>query len=605
MEILFDKQKIIFIKIFLFISVIFLISQGCRCLICENQGKDNPQYNLGQLINSTYDDFAPILLDNKTIIFSSNRGGMYGFIVDTKFYGEDLFLSKVYDGAWTKPTILEFPTSTGYNEGTISLVNLNNNLSTIIARTHSPQGIGGSDLYLTNFNGINFDEFKNLGSEINTQYWESHPSISGDGNILIFSSNRPGGLGGADLYVSFKMGNSWSIPQNLGPNINTEFDEISPFLSLYDNETILFYSSNYLGKDFNILYAFQKNDFNWYNSIELDNKINSSFNEMFPAITDDFKYIYFSSDRPGGCGALDLYSAPLFIEKPCPEFEGIILDEETKKPLIVKTKIKISSVYDNFEIINSESIIPRSEFIVKNLCSGDYIITMSAKGYLTKDIDFNIGLKRDKRIFTLKSVSSNPPKKIFDLKEYNIPFFVTGYYKLNTTENLEILRKRLKTDLATARYIENPGNKYDKYAEKIESIFRDSVYTFVIDTLLPEIRIDDEYIEIEVFGYTDPRRLNSIYVEESIEYNDMAVYNNTIINNEILSNLRAYYTMIYLDQLLMKNEEFRELKNIERIKYRIQGLGVDTEKKDANEEIDYDARRRVQIKIWQKPLNDN
>ena len=82
----------------------------------------------------------------------------------------------------------------------------------------------------------------NLGANINTEFWESSPSLSPDKNALYFSSDRPGGYGGKDLYVSYRVNGKWLPAENMGPEINTAGDELAPFIHA-DNQT-LYYTSN-------------------------------------------------------------------------------------------------------------------------------------------------------------------------------------------------------------------------------------------------------------------------------------------------------------------------------------------------------------------------
>lgn len=590
------------LALFTSIILMFLAAQGCRCLICDNNEGEDPQYNLGKLVNSPYDEFAPVVLSENKLVFTSNKGTVGDYIKDDRFYGEDIYISLLNENHWQNAHLLDEPANTFNNEGTLAKTVLNNGRHTIMARSHSTDGFGGVDLYLAKFNGEVFFDFKNLGEKINTVYWEAHPTLSNDGKILVFASNRPNGYGGSDLYISYKDGNSWSNPENLGPKINTERNELSPYL-ITGKKDILFYSTEDSQNELNIYYNFLMGKNKWGSKRLIENNVNTQFNEAFPCITEDLETIYFCSDRPGGCGGYDLYKAPLKIEDECNGIKGKILDKNTGEPILANANVVIR---DNAEILNRvKSKVPNNEYFIEELCIGKYNFEISAAGYFPLDTMINVNFQDEYLTHYLTAKPPLEPKKVFDLREYNIPFFVTGYYKLNTKENLSILRNRINTDLANVSYIENPGNKYDRYADKIESIFKDSVYSFVIDSLLSEINIEDEFVEIEVFGYTDPRKLSSIYVEETIQYDDIAVYNNSIINNEVLSNLRAYYTMVYLDELLMQNVEYRELKNKGRITYKIKGLGVDTQQKDFNKEIDYDARRRVQIKIWQRPLNDN
>lgn len=138
------------------------------------------------------------------------------------------------------------------------------------------------------------------GSGFSTAY----PGISPDGNALYFASNRPDGYGGFDLYVSYRMGNTWSTPENLGPNVNTPGNEISPF---FDGAALFFSSDWHQGLGgYDIFQAEQANG-RWTRVINLGNLVNSSRDD-YGFVFDNFRNIgYLVSNRPGGRGNEDLY----------------------------------------------------------------------------------------------------------------------------------------------------------------------------------------------------------------------------------------------------------------------------------------------------------
>ncbi|HET8858624.1 OmpA family protein [Marivirga sp.] len=103
-------------------------------------------------------------------------------------------------------------------------------------------GLGSCDLYISYFEGDEWQKPLNLGAKVNSSAWESQPFLSSDGRFLIFSSNRNGGFGKRDLYYSRRVNGDWSEAINLGDKVNTFADEISPFLTLSNDE--LFFSSN-------------------------------------------------------------------------------------------------------------------------------------------------------------------------------------------------------------------------------------------------------------------------------------------------------------------------------------------------------------------------
>lgn len=136
----------------------------------------------------------------------------------------------------------------------------------------------------------------------------AHPAISVDGEWLFFASNRSGGYGGMDLYVSVRRGDSWGAPMNLGPQVNTEKDELFPFI--HADGTLFFASSGHVGKGesggLDIFYT-RPMDTGWAMPQALPQPINSPFDDFGFIVDSDQKNGYFSSNRPNGIGDDDIY----------------------------------------------------------------------------------------------------------------------------------------------------------------------------------------------------------------------------------------------------------------------------------------------------------
>ncbi|MGQ9705501.1 MAG: hypothetical protein ACUVWP_00665 [bacterium] len=179
--------------------------------------------------------------------------------------------------------------------------------------SNKPKGYGLEDLYeasviLSEKKGVIIKDVKNIGNTINSPFIDVCPSVSDDGKIMIFSSNRDGGYGGLDLWFSIKdKKNNWSEPVNMGPIVNTSGNEKYPYITnigLFwasdgrdDSENFdIYFTSNYVGNN---------------QVVRLPSPINSQFNDWGLALYND-KYIVWSSDRPSGAGGVDF----LYIEIP-------------------------------------------------------------------------------------------------------------------------------------------------------------------------------------------------------------------------------------------------------------------------------------------------
>jgi len=199
---------------------------------CRNamEFMDKPTYfgrkNLGPEVNLGSFNINPVVSgDGNTLAFTESRG-----LENTIYY------IKKEDGEWGKP------------------INITGELGGDTDYTTSSLNFDGSELYLykqdtfdgniymSKFENGKWSEIQKLNPNINTKYYESHASLSPDGNMLYFTSNREGGFGGLDIYVSTRDDRGqWSSPMNLGPEINTSYNEETPFLSASDS--ILFFSS--------------------------------------------------------------------------------------------------------------------------------------------------------------------------------------------------------------------------------------------------------------------------------------------------------------------------------------------------------------------------
>lgn len=184
--------------------------------------------------------YFPVLTADGKQLFFTRRGGT------AHFDKEDIYLSYADSTAgWSSPQSISPSINSPYNEGTCSVTADGNFL--IFTSCDAPDTQGSCDLYSTQKIGGTWQAPRNMGPKVNSSFWDSQPSLSADGRLLFFSSDRRGGLGGNDLWYSTrKEDGSWSEAKNVGAPINTSKDEISPFL-FFNNETLFFASDGHQG----------------------------------------------------------------------------------------------------------------------------------------------------------------------------------------------------------------------------------------------------------------------------------------------------------------------------------------------------------------------
>lgn len=289
--------------------------------------------NLGPIVNGPENDFSPVLaLDESSLFFTSRRvrpDSSNSRIVDpeTNEYKEDIYVSfKDEEGQWMKPEILNL--NSDDNDATISV---SPDGQTLFVYRDS---LGDGRILYSKLIGEIWSDPAKLGSDINTDNWETHATVSADGSTLFFVSDRPGGYGGRDIYRCVKLPNGeWSRALNAGPVLNTKYDEDSPFLTP-DGRGMYFASQghNSIG-GFDLFFAKMGEDGEWSKPVSMGYPLNSVDDDVFFQPMADGERAFYSSERDGGYGKKDIY----LINLPTDEnqsrlavLKGFIIGEEGK-----------------------------------------------------------------------------------------------------------------------------------------------------------------------------------------------------------------------------------------------------------------------------------
>lgn len=330
--------------------------------------------NMGANINSKYREYFPALTaDGNTIIYSRVMDGNEDFLISTRTKTSD----------WKVAISLSENINTKqYNEGAQSISPDGKYL--FFTGCNRPDGLGSCDIYVSHKNGKKWDPPFNLGSTVNSKYWDSQPAISPDGNILYFSSNRPGGIGGYDLWKSMlKKDGTWSAPVNLGPEINTTYDEHTPFVHP-DGQTFYFSSDGWPGlgnKD--IFYSRINEQGNWINPQNIGYPINSYHEETGLVVTPDGHNGIFSTDLKDGLGDLDLYTFKMpTLAKPrqISYVMGTVYDKDSKQPLA--SEVLLVDLKTKKTQFNDYTSAETGDFLAVMPIGSAYALNVSAKGYL-------------------------------------------------------------------------------------------------------------------------------------------------------------------------------------------------------------------------------
>lgn len=358
----------------------------------KNPVNVNP-VNMGSSINSKDQEYSPAFaIDEKTIYITKRMGNL-----SDNRPNEDLYFAELNDESWDKVKDIGPPINTIENEGAFSISSDGNYI--FFTSCSRNGGKGQCDIWLTSKKNNRWDEPKNLQSPINTKYWESQPSISSDGRMLYFSSDRPGGYGGTDIWVSEFSISGWSAPKNLGPTVNTSMDEQFPFIHS-DNRTLYFSSNGHPGLGKSDLYLTRKDvKLNWETPINMGFPINSRGQDWNLVVARDGKTAYFSSDQLKGFGGLDIYTFQL-PEKLQAEkvsyLRGYVRDAITKQPL--SANVELSPI--NGDPTTLTYAKPGTGmFLVPLKTNMKYALTIDKDGYLFYTEFYNMpAIQRDQPI---------------------------------------------------------------------------------------------------------------------------------------------------------------------------------------------------------------
>jgi outer membrane protein OmpA-like peptidoglycan-associated protein len=369
--------------------------------------------------------YFPVLTADQNAILFTRRTG-YSFYDD-----EDIFISKKdQNGAWQTPSSLSSSINSSYNEGTCTISADGRML--IFTSCEGRQSYGGCDLYISFRIGDDWTIPSNLGNAINTRSWESQPTLSADGRELYFISNRGGGIGKRDVWMSrLDHQDRWQKAWNVGRGINTAEDEVSPFIHV-NGQTLFFASKGYLGFGGFDLYKTEKTKDGWSEPSNLGYPINDHDDQVSLFITTDGAKAYYSYETKGD----GLQNRSVIYSFDFPESEkivkrsnyltGVVRDAEDKHPLKAKVELFDLEVNEIVNTFNSDQVSGQYYSILTE--GGNYGLYVEADGYLFesrtfnyRDSAFNEPIVQDFYLQPIKSGSRTVLNNIFfDFDSYEL-----------------------------------------------------------------------------------------------------------------------------------------------------------------------------------------
>lgn len=391
--------------------------------------------NLGPNVNSRYDDYWPSLsADGQKLVITRmvpeiNGRGTHGF-------QEDFFYSILGPNGWSNMKEMGPPLNTPDNEGAQS-ISANGRLM-VYTVCNRPGVIGRCDIYYSERENEAWSFPKNMGPPINTSAKETQPSLSADGRTIYFSSDRPGGKGKLDLWMSTRNDDgTWSNPVNLGDSINTPGNEMSPFIH-QDNNTLYFSSDYLLGMGgFDIFMAKRDKNGNWTHVKNLGYPINTCGDEVGLIVNAAGNTAYYASDMDKEDGK-DIYKFELYKGARPAEvsyMKGTVFDEKTRKRL--KANFELYDLSNGKLVSQSYSDGATGEFLVCIPTDRNYMLNVDRKGYLFYSDNFELkGVFHLEHPF-LKDIPMKPISAGESVVLKNI-FYETDSYALKDESKYEL-----------------------------------------------------------------------------------------------------------------------------------------------------------------------
>lgn len=346
--------------------------------------------NAGAVINTANSEYVPVISsDEKVMIFTyrgeESTGGkqnVYNQPDDLGIYYEDVFITHKSGEDWVPPASIGTNINTNLHDAAIAISNDGQKL--FIFRDN---GTDGGDIYISVLKGDTWSEPEKLKGDVNTSAWEGSASLSADEKTLYFSSEWPGGVGGKDLYKASLMSDgSWGNVKNLGPTINTVYDDDAPFI--HPDGVTLLYSSKGLNSmgGYDIFKTELNADSTWSTPVNMGYPINTPDEDIYFVLAANGTRGYYASGKSGGYGLQDIYSVDVSKTLKAPSvfmLSGIT----TVDSIPAETKIKVEVAGKDLVYRDFASNAATGSYLVNLPPGANYKVTYSVNNYPAQTVN--------------------------------------------------------------------------------------------------------------------------------------------------------------------------------------------------------------------------
>lgn len=472
------------------------------CEFSINALKDTKEIeiiNMGESINSAEDEYFPMLTaDKSSILFTRQASGKLEYI----------FMSENHHSKWDLAVPIPGNVNTdSYSEGAHCISPDGKYL--FFTGCNKTEGKGSCDIYVSYLEGDQWGTPHNLGTPINTSVWEAQPAISSDGNKLYFVSNRKGGYGGNDIWCSTLTDDGkWSAPVNLGPQVNTPYDEGTPFIHA-DQETLYFSSNGWPGFGNKDLFVSKLDSSkNRMTPINLGSPINNHLEQRALTVSMDGREAFFASASSDSFGGLDIYTfrLPSNIRPKSVGFvKGKVYNKKTGKAL--KAEISLTDLHTNEVVFKTIADYIDGTFLAPLPLAKQYALHVSHPSFLFYTQHFTLQDTLSKKDFYQLDIPLTAIDPGSSATLNNIFFPINGYNLLpisgaDLMELANFMKINKKVRIEISGHTDNTGKEKDnQFLSEKRAL---AVYNYLLSK-----QIEQERMEYKGYGQNKPIADNS------------------------------------------------------------------------------------------------
>jgi OOP family OmpA-OmpF porin len=472
-----------------------------NCIFAEEALKHPLTFNpvlMSNKINKYFIHAYPVLTaDQQTFIFSKRDGPQ---LTDD----EDIVVSRKVNGEWSDPVSISDKINSEFNEGACTMSADGKVL--VFVSCNRKDGLGACDLYISYKKGNDWTIPLNMGPTVNSTAWDSEPTLSADGRTIYFTSERGGGMGLFDIWITtMDESGNWTKARNLGKPVNTEGKEVSPFIHANGN-TLYFSSNKHPGMGgYDIFYSHKVDSITWTEPVNVGYPINTQMNDASVFISADskkgFYSVYERKDMRFNKALLYEFDVPkeLQEQKLSTYAKGTVYDADTKQKL--GAKVELVDLKTQLVVQSTKSDSINGDYLMVLTEGSEYALYVSRPGYLFKSIFFDYKDPKNFNPLTL-DVYLDPIKAGKGVVLNNI-FFATNSYALEDKSKTELdkivnfLKLNSKVNIEFGGHTDDVGS--DKANLDLSLKRAKSVYEYIVSKGISAARL-----KFKGYGETKP-----------------------------------------------------------------------------------------------------